>query len=620
MAKSPSSSTGRNLRDSVLETLHSTRAFTVLGVSIWLGLGVFRQVLREGVNGYPDPASTVISALTLALFVVPFVWLANVTILRNQVDRRSSIPRVFIVTAITLLLGSTSQIIAERKFDAGVGFEAGRLFPSMVMLYVVAYALEFIARYRTAIVRLQQEQVAITNIRVEAAYSLGLLRGRVVRIAHDQTDSAAKVIRGEMLALIAKSDVAAAQLGALAEAIRDRLIDPLRTLSYEVADLELPRAAKQNSVDPSGDTPTLRLGAIIRTTPIARPFWPLVLGATFWISGLTNIEYAPLREVVAGSIVSAGVVLLIMFPADRLLTGRIGRLSLWAQWAVCLSIYFVNAWIISTVLLHLYGWWDSDARAWRLTAFIIGMMILSICWGLIAAFAFLARNSEAALNTAIMLVRREALTLAGEESIERQEIALTLHGEVQSMLTTAAFRLDLGRERMDQDQQINPSLGLNALADAVTIIDAAFERIDSIAGPVVQQHAGTLTELDELRDAWTQIVDVSVHIDAATAARLDERVNDASVGPIVVDIVQEAILNAVRHAKASHISVHIESAGGECRIIVRNDGILPRANPSSGLGQAMLDRHASVWRLQPAQPSGAVLHVQVPYLTVAQML
>jgi signal transduction histidine kinase len=100
---------------------------------------------------------------------------------------------------------------------------------------------------------------------------------------------------------------------------------------------------------------------------------------------------------------------------------------------------------------------------------------------------------------------------------------------------------------------------------------------------------------------------VIVDVDEQAGAALDV---DAVGADIAMEIIAEAVSNAIRHGKAK--AVHIEMRGSEdrLRLTVRNAGSTVAAS-SHGLGTAMIEDCSLKWSRGPVE-GGYALDVVLP--------
>jgi signal transduction histidine kinase len=95
---------------------------------------------------------------------------------------------------------------------------------------------------------------------------------------------------------------------------------------------------------------------------------------------------------------------------------------------------------------------------------------------------------------------------------------------------------------------------------------------------------------------------------------VDSAVPDA-VRPDLLAVLQEALSNAVRHARASRVTVDVRVNAGELTLTVTDDGI--GTDPAAARGGLVnmaerAERHAGTFELAPARPRGTMLRWRVP--------
>jgi len=92
---------------------------------------------------------------------------------------------------------------------------------------------------------------------------------------------------------------------------------------------------------------------------------------------------------------------------------------------------------------------------------------------------------------------------------------------------------------------------------------------------------------------------------------VDERF-DPDSGGSVVEVVHEAIVNAVRHGGASSIRVAVRSQVSDWVVTVVDDGLGPSDHVEGGLGLSLVDAaSAGRWELTRDDTGGALLTARV---------
>ena len=183
--------------------------------------------------------------------------------------------------------------------------------------------------------------------------------------------------------------------------------------------------------------------------------------------------------------------------------------------------------------------------------------------------------------------------LETSERVQRR-IGYDLHDGLGQHLTgTALAGHVLGQKLARQ------SLPEAAEADRlVELIQEAIELTRTLARNLhpVEIQAGRLADtFQELAAHASDQFKVSCQFECHPAAPLPD-VNDVNVATHLYRIAQEAITNAVRHGKARHINVRLESTNKQIVLTITDDGIgLPEnARNGNGLGLRIMAYRASM--------------------------
>jgi hypothetical protein len=156
------------------------------------------------------------------------------------------------------------------------------------------------------------------------------------------------------------------------------------------------------------------------------------------------------------------------------------------------------------------------------------------------------------------------------DSISNQSaFASYLHNSLQSELTGIAYRLEASAA--------NPK----SLKSRETL-----ERLGSLINRSISEDFANFDETPMLRlarsiEAWEGIAKVKVQIDERSKNNL-EKLN------LVVQVIEEAITNSVRHGRAKNIEVLIAGVNEKVSITINTDSSVVSEN-SSGLGVAWLE-------------------------------
>jgi two-component system sensor histidine kinase UhpB len=108
----------------------------------------------------------------------------------------------------------------------------------------------------------------------------------------------------------------------------------------------------------------------------------------------------------------------------------------------------------------------------------------------------------------------------------------------------------------------------------------------------------------------------------AIECEADARATELSRGAALAlfRILQEALGNAAKHAKASHVSVRLRRSHDEVSLVIVDDGVgfdRGRLNASGGLGLIMMRERATQlngkFMLQSAEGEGTTVIVTIPF-------
>jgi len=182
----------------------------------------------------------------------------------------------------------------------------------------------------------------------------------------------------------------------------------------------------------------------------------------------------------------------------------------------------------------------------------------------------------------------------GVRAVEGREFALFLHGHLQNRLTAAAQHL----ERATDDAERRA-----AMSDVLELLDEA-------AAPALRERT-LATRLDEVIERWRGLADIELTLDATVGCRTDDLSERA------VNVVVEAITNAMRHGVAQHVDVDISPApGGGVIVVVTDDGFGARRG-KPGTGSRYLDLvTAGDWILTTVPEGGARLTARLEHALI----
>jgi signal transduction histidine kinase len=250
------------------------------------------------------------------------------------------------------------------------------------------------------------------------------------------------------------------------------------------------------------------------------------------------------------------------------------------------------------------------------TAFLLGMMVsllllafgvnrpgsimlFSVLGAFVGALAWLAAVIDARyslteydLQYRISQLRDSVSRTQQQLRMQRQRIGYALHGGVQAAAHAAALRL--------------------MSADPVTPEVVRGIRLDLVqAGKRLRSDISHQISFDEMcqsiAQTWEGTCQVTWQITDQAKSALDTHPTTASCG---AEVVLEAVQNAIKHGKASLISIHASREEDRLVLQIRNNGV-PSHEGKTGLGTQMLDTFCSHWRREPLE-SGSLVFAELP--------
>ena len=272
---------------------------------------------------------------------------------------------------------------------------------------------------------------------------------------------------------------------------------------------------------------------------------------------------------------------------SRLLRG--GALALLAAIAVATSLAYGDTWMVLFIFV-------SVTLAASLPLSVAPLAIIAVAGGVVAVNVAGARTTATvvtgaswALSTvmagyiALLLRRRglliaelrssrdEVARLAAADAVadERLRFARDLHDLLGHSLSVIVLKAELARRLLDHEQV--RSQARDEVGDVEQIARRALEEVrEAVTG----YRARSLpAEIERTRVALEAAgVEAHVEVDAGSLP--------PDVETLLAQVVREAITNVVRHSRARHTSIVLESSVGEARLEVSDDGV--GAAPESG--------------------------------------
>jgi signal transduction histidine kinase len=165
------------------------------------------------------------------------------------------------------------------------------------------------------------------------------------------------------------------------------------------------------------------------------------------------------------------------------------------------------------------------------------------------------------------LERQKAINQATVETQEqeRSEIGKELHDNVNQVLTTTKLYLDLALS--------NPEMKDELVEKSVKNIINVINEIRQLSRSLMDPSIGDLGLIDSIHDLVNNInLTRKIHVRLKANEDVDAALSQ-NQKLTIFRIIQEALNNAIRHAKASTVDIHIQKTDNHVRMDIQDDGI-----------------------------------------------
>jgi signal transduction histidine kinase len=351
--------------------------------------------------------------------------------------------------------------------------------------------------------------------------------------------------------------------------LRSTVDDVVRPLSVEVAE------ASDELEAESGRAQIREKAPIPKRIMLGEFFVPL------WAALIASITLVPvsfLFETPANSV----IILLTSFFSMLLILGLIQRITLNlpvhpAMAAVAVPVFYAVSLSPFYAVAPIFEWAVSTEQIHSLLLF--GAVVGGTTFA--AQFAQLQRKSTTekleAVNQQLEILNA---ALRQELWLNRRRTASVLHGPVQAALFASAMKLS-------QDEKPTPKL----VAEVEQDIQSALEKLNN---PSNLELADVSAVLNQIIDIWSDAADISIQIPEELEAAIAKQ---PLTSEALIEISREFITNAIKHGKASKVSLEVSRLDGAriaIEVIDDGQGLPPGAKP--GFGSKLLTELSLVWR------------------------
>ncbi|WP_188187846.1 sensor histidine kinase [Nonomuraea sp. SYSU D8015] len=190
---------------------------------------------------------------------------------------------------------------------------------------------------------------------------------------------------------------------------------------------------------------------------------------------------------------------------------------------------------------------------------------------------------------------------------ERRRLGRELHDGLGPTLTSVTMTLDEARRRLERDPGSVDELLVRVREEMTSTLTSVRELVDGLRPPALEE-LGLAGALREFGRSPGPSVEVRVEGDLGDVP--------AGVETAAYRIVQEALTNVRRHARAASALVTLGRDDGTLRVVVADDGIGLPEEPSPGVGlTSMRERAAEIGgtcAIGPREGGGTVVTAALP--------
>ncbi len=216
-----------------------------------------------------------------------------------------------------------------------------------------------------------------------------------------------------------------------------------------------------------------------------------------------------------------------------------------------------------------------------LIAFVgLGVFLVFFAAGYVSIYS----AAKQAANQEIRHATERLAYLVGELQLRtaslKKQFALDLHGDLQAKLQAALVRLE------------------RSASSDPAVVDQVLKDLGSATGGLQNPNAKAVgfEDIFVLPELWDGICEVTIEISENAKAKLSSNSGQTAV---VLEIVRERIINAVKHSSAEEIDISIRLEGDELVISSRNEdlGVGLNLGNQQGGGSKLLDEVCRSWKL-----------------------
>jgi signal transduction histidine kinase len=203
--------------------------------------------------------------------------------------------------------------------------------------------------------------------------------------------------------------------------------------------------------------------------------------------------------------------------------------------------------------------------------------------------------------------------MAEERQDERQQIAAFLHDDLAQLLFRLSIQVDVARRHLDAGKLDDTERVLSEIKETK---NRTSDRIRALIRDLHRSPLGRAGLAEALRSFIAEAGrdgDVQFHVE------FEDVDLPAPIALLMYHIAREGVMNALKHADASHMWLAVRQAGDEVELVLRDDGAgfdSEAPEPEGHYGLTMMRERATVgggtFTISSAPGAGATITVRFP--------
>jgi signal transduction histidine kinase len=193
---------------------------------------------------------------------------------------------------------------------------------------------------------------------------------------------------------------------------------------------------------------------------------------------------------------------------------------------------------------------------------------------------------------------------------EAKRIAHALHDEAGQLLVSVHLAL----AELERDCPLTAQPGFRRVQGQLEQIEYQLRHLSHELRPTVLDDLGWLPAIEFLADGVSKRAQLPIQVRSSFSGRLPEAIETA-----LYRVVQEALTNASRHARATWVRIEVECDADRLRCVISDDGVgfdVASCDRGSGLGlKGMRERLSAVegtLQIASTPGEGTQILVQLP--------